>query len=318
MIDHIAELLKHDKAGDPVHGLKWTRKTTRNIARQLRKLAIHISANTVGRLLNDMGFSLRVNQKTLESGNKNPPPRRVRNRQFKYINNKREQFVSQRMAIVSVDTKKKEMVGNFKNNGVSWETQPYRVNDHDFRSDAKGMAIPYGIFDTQTNRGFVVVGTSYETPAFAVDAIALWWKTCGTHLYSGTNQLLILADSGGANSARARAWKYHLQHQLCNPYRLTVTVCHYPPGASKWNPIEHQLFSQISLNWAGKPLESYQTVVNYIRTTKNASGLRVSARLIKKNYLKGEQISQKEMEQLALVRHKILPGWNYTLTPSKM
>jgi hypothetical protein len=301
-----------------VHGLKWTRKTTRNIARQLRKLDIRISASTVGRLLNDMGFSLRVNHKTLESGNKNPPPRRVRNRQFKYINRKREEFVSRRIPVLSVDTKKKEMIGNFKNNGVSWEKQPYRVNDHDFRSDATGMAIPYGIFDTQTNHGFVVVGKSHETPAFAVDAIVLWWTSYGSRLYSRIDQLLLLADCGGANSARARAWKYHLQHQLCDPYQLTVTVCHYPPGASKWNPIEHQLFSPITGNWAGKPLQSYETVVNYIRTTHNSSGLRVRARLMNKNYEKGEQISPKQMEQLALTRHKILPNWNYTLAPSKM
>jgi hypothetical protein len=301
-----------------VHGLKWTRKTTRNIARQLLKLDIRISASTVGRLLNDMGFSLRVNHKTLESGNKNPPPRRVRNRQFKYINKKRQEFSSRQIPILSVDTKKKEMVGNFKNNGVSWQQQPYRVKDHDFRSDAEGMAIPYGIFDTQTNQGFVVVGNSHETPAFAVDAIALWWKSCGAPLYSRADQLLILADCGGANSARARAWKYHLQHQLCDPHQLTVTVCHYPPGASKWNPIEHQLFSPISMNWAGKPLESYETVVNYIRTTKNSSGLQVKARLIHKNYETGERIPQNQMQQLALTRHATLPNWNYTLAPSKM
>lgn len=298
--------------------LKWTRKTTRNIARQLRKLGITISANTVGRLLKDMGFCLRVNHKRLESGNKNPPPRRVRNRQFKYINQKRTEFASRQFPVLSVDTKKKEMVGNFKNNGVSWEKQPYQVNDHDFRSDAKGMAIPYGIFDTLANQGFVVVGNSHETPAFAVDAMVLWWKSCGSKLYSSTKQLLILADSGGANSARARAWKYHLQHQLCNPYQLRVTVCHYPPGASKWNPIEHQLFSPISLNWAGKPLESYETIVNYIRTTQNSSGLSVRARLLERAYEKGEKISPQAMQQLALTRHNVLPDWNYTLTPSKM
>src|SRR5262249_4114888 len=149
-------------------------------------------------------------------------------------------------------------------------------------------------FDTQTNQGFVVVGMSHETPAFAVDAIVLWWKSCGISLYPSTEHLLILADCGGANSARAHAWKYHLQHQLCNPYQLTVTVCHYPPGASKWNPIEHQLFSQISLNWAGKPLESYETIINYVRTTTNSSGLRVRARLVTKNYPKGERIAPKE------------------------
>jgi hypothetical protein len=301
-----------------VHGLKWTRKTTRKIARQLRRLGIDIGAKTVGRLLKKMGFSLQVNHKTLESGNKNPPPRRVRNRQFKYIKQKREEFASRESPIVSVDTKKKELVGNFKNPGVSWEQKPQLVKDHDFRSDAEGMAVPYGIYDTQANRGFVVVGTSRETPAFAVDAIVLWWKACGRTMYAKTEELLILADCGGGNSARARAWKYRLQYQLCNPYRLSVTVCHYPPGASKWNPIEHHLFSHISNNWAGKPLKSYETILKYARTTKTSCGLRVSARLMRKKYDNGEAISQTEMAELTLAGHKTLPAWNYTLTPSKM
>ena len=318
MIERIGDLLKHDKAGDPVHGLKWTRKTTRKIARELHRLGIRIGAKTVGRLLKKMGFSLRVNHKTLESGHKNPPPRRVRNRQFNYIKQKRKEFASRKSPIVSVDTKKKELVGNFKNQGVSWERKPHLVKDHDFRSDAEGMAIPYGIYDTQANLGFVVVGTSYETPAFAVDAIVLWWKGRGRTMYPKTDELLILADCGGGNSARARGWKYHLQHQLCNPYRITVTVCHYPPGASKWNPIEHHLFSHISNNWSGKPLTSYETVVKYAQTTKTSCGLRVSARLMRKNYNKGEAISPTELGKLMLAIHRTLPTWNYTLAPSKM
>jgi hypothetical protein len=318
VIDRIAELLKHDKAGDPVHGLQWTRKTTRNIARELRRLDIRISANTVGRLLKAMGFSLRVNRKTLESGSKNPPPRRVRNRQFHYIKRKRQEFASRGSPVVSVDTKKKELVGNFKNPGVAWARESPRVKDHDFRSDAEGMAIPYGIYDPQANRGFVVVGTSHETPAFAVDAIVLWWQGSGRPVYPQTDELLILADCGGGNSARARAWKYHLQHRLCDPYGLTVTVCHYPPGASKWNPIEHHLFSHISSNWAGQPLQSYETVVKYARTTKTSCGLRVTARLVQKDYDKGEEISPTEMGKLVLTRHTTLPTWNYTLAPSRM
>ncbi len=301
-----------------MHGLKWTRKTTRKVARQLRRLNIRISAKTVGRLLKDMGFSLRVNHKNLESGNKNPPPRRVRNRQFKYINQKRQEFASRGNPIISVDTKKKEKVGKFKNPGVSWEQRPYLVNDHDFPNDAVGIAILYGIYDTEANRGFVAVGSSYETPAFAVDAIALWWKRCGRTMYPKADELLILADCGGGNSARSRAWKYHLQHQLCDSYGLTVTVCHYPPGASKWNPIEHHLFSHISNNWAGKPLESYETVVKYISTTKTSTGLRVRAELVRKNYEKGEEIAKSEMAELVLTPHKTLPGWNYTLAPSKV
>ena len=318
MIKGIADLLKHETAGDPVHGLKWTRKTTRKVARQLRRLNIQVSAKTVGRLLKAMGFSLRVNHKNLESGNQNPPPRRVRNRQFRYINQKRKEFASRGSPILSVDTKKKEKVGKFKNHGVSWEQEPYLVNDHDFLNDAVGMAVPYGIYDTEADRGFVAVGTSYETPLFAVDSIALWWKRCGRSLYPKADELLILADCGGGNSARSRAWKYHLQHQLCNPYGLTVTVCHYPPGASKWNPIEHHLFSHISNNWAGKPLESYETVVKYTQTTKTSTGLRVKACLVRRNYDKGEKISDTDMARLGLAHHKILPGWNYMLAPLKM
>ncbi len=301
-----------------MQGLRWTRKTTRKVARQLRRLDIKISANTVGRLLKMMGFSLRVNHKNLESGNKNPPPRPVRNRQFQYLNRQRKEFASRRSPVISVDTKKKEKVGKFKNPGVSWERKPRLVNDHDFLNDAVGMAVSYGIYDTEANRGFVAVGTSYETPAFAVDSIALWWNRCGRSLYPNANELLILADCGGGNSARARAWKYHLQHQLCDPCGLTVTVCHYPPGASKWNPIEHHLFSHISHNWAGIPLESYETVVKYIRTTKTEVGLRVRAHLVHKNYDKGERISNSEMADLGFTPHKTLPGWNYTLAPSRM
>ena len=217
---------------------------------------------------------------------------------------------------ISVDAKKKEPIGNFKNPGACWEKKPQLVKDHDFRSEAVGMATPYGIYDTGVNRGFVVVGTSHETPAFAVDAIALWWQHCGQRRYPQAKELLILADSGGGNSARARGWKYHLQQKLSNPYGLKVTVCHYPPGASKWNPIEHRLFSQITRNWAGRPLESYETVLKYMATTTTTTGLQVSACMLRKKYLKGEVISDQEMNQVVLTNHKTLPGWNYTLTPS--
>jgi hypothetical protein len=318
VIDRIAQLLKKETAGDPVHGLKWTRKTTRNVAKELRKLEIEIGAKTVGRLLKDMGFSLRINHKDLESGNKNPPPRKVRNQQFQYINQKREEFASAGNPIISVDSKKKEKVGNFKNTGSSWQQEPYLVKDHDFLTDAVGMAVPFGILDTEADRGFVAVGISHETPRFAVDSIAQWWKRFGRSRYPEADELLILADCGGGNSARAHAWKYHLQHQLCNVHGLTVTVCHYPPGASKWNPIEHHLFSHISNNWAGKPLESYETVLKYIQTTKTSTGLDVKVQLVKKNYPKGEKISAADMARLALTWHDILPDWNYTLAPSKM
>jgi hypothetical protein len=301
-----------------MQSLQWTRKTTRKVARELRRLRIRISAKTVGRLLKIMGFSLRVNHKNLESGNKNPVPRRVRNRQFKYINRKRKEFAAAGNPVISVDAKKKEKVGNFKNNGTTWQQDAYEVNDHDFLTDAVGMAVPYGIYDTEANRGFVVVGTTHETPAFAVDSITQWWNRYGRRAYPDTNELLILADCGGSNSARARAWKYRLQHRLCDPHGLKVTVCHYPPGASKWNPIEHHLFSYISKNWAGKPLASYETVLKYIQTTKTSTGLAVKASLVTKNYETGEKIKPADMKQLDLNMHKIHPKWNYTLQPSRM
>ena len=315
MIKAIAELLEHETAGDPISGLKWTRKTTEKVARELKRLKITVCPKTVARLLKDMGYSLRVNHKKVESGNKNPPPREVRDRQFKYISRMRKTFAKRGCPIISVDTKKKEQLGNFKNNGTSWEKDPYEVNDHDFPSDALGTAIPCSIYDTLANLGFVVVGTSHETPTFVVAAIALWCKQCAMKMYPKAKEVLILADCGGGNGARLRGWKYHLQHQLCDRYGLKITVCHYPPGASKWNPADHRLHSQISKNWAGKPLDSYETVLNYIRTTKTKSGLRVRARLLRKNYAKGEKITDTQMTELQLTRHKTNPDWNYSLTP---
>lgn len=317
MIQAIAELLQHDTAGDPISGLKWTRKTTGKIAQQLRRLKIKVSPKTVARLLKDMGYSLRVNHKKIESGNKNPPPRKVRDRQFQYISQMRDQFARQGSPIISADAKKKEKVGNFKSNGTAWEKEPQPVYDHDYPSDALGMAIPYSTYDTLANRGFVVVGTSHETPAFAVAALALWWQDCGMKMYPQAKDLLILVDCGGGNGARVRAWKYHLQYKICDRFGLKVTVCHYPPGASKWNPADHRLHSEISKNWAGKPLTSYETVLKYIRTTKTETGLSVQARLYRKHYEIGERISNVEMAKLQLARHETNPNWNYTLDPHR-
>ena len=294
-------------------GLKWTRKTTEKIAAELQRGGLKVGPNTVARLLKNLGYSLRVNSKKLESGNKNPPSREVRNHQFQYINRMRNAFAKRGSPIISVDCKKKELIGNFKHNGTTWQQKPYEVNDHDFRNDAEGIAVPYSIYDTQANLGFVVVGTSHETPAFAVEAITLWWKHSGANRYPKAKELLILADCGGANSARSRVWKYRLQHQLCALFHLAVTVCHYPPGASKWNPIEHRLFSEISKNWAGKPLKTYETALNYIRTTKTSTGLRVQAKLNRKYYPKGETVTDDNLAALYLRHHTTRPAWNYTL-----
>ncbi len=264
-----------------------------------------------------MGYSLRVNHKKVASGSKNPPSPEVRDQQFEYISQMREKFARRGNPIVSGDGKKKEQVGNFKNNGTSWEKDAYEVNDHDFASNAKGKAVPYSVYDTQANLGFVVVGTSHETPAFVVRAIVLWWRESGRKMYPKAKELLILVDSGGGNGWRSRGWKYHLQYELCDTYGLRVTICHYPPGASKWNPADHRLHSEISKNWAGKPLDSYETVLNYIRTTTTRTGLRVRARLERKYYAIGEKIADSEMTELCLNRHETNPNWNYTLTPHR-
>ena len=309
--------MHHETAGDPISGLKWTKRATRKIAEELATLNIHVSHATVARLLRYMGFSLRANEKTIASGaNISADARAERNVQFEYIRALRHTFEKRGDPVISVDTKKKEMIGNFKNNGQTWNAAPVSVNDHDFRSDASGMAVPYGIYDTQANQGKIIVGISSDTPAFAVNAIERWWKREGIGRYPASRKLLILADSGGSNGVRPRAWKYHLQTVLCNRHHLDITVCHYPTGASKWNPIEHRKFKKISKNWAGKPLANYETVLKYIRTTKTSTGLKVTAQLNKNIYPKGESISEDEIAQLTLVRHDVLPKLNSSFVPS--
>lgn len=309
--------MKHDTAGDPMSGLKWTRKTLKKISAQLKRLRIYVSPNTTGRLLKKLKYSLRVNHKTRESGNQLPPSRLIRDQQFNFIAHLRKRFAKEKNPIISVDCKKKELIGNFKNNGTSWEQKPYEVNDHDFYRLAEGIAIPYGIYDTMTNQGFVMLGTNHETPALAVDAIVLWWRTSGRVIYPNATKLLIIADCGGGNSARSRIWKYRLYHKLCIPYGLGVTVAHYPPGASKWNPIEHRLFSEITKNWAGKPLRTFETALKFIRTTTTTTGLRVQAVFSSRLYPKGEKVSDTDMQSLPLRSHRTLPSWNYTLSPSR-
>jgi len=265
-----------------------------------------------------MGFSLKVNCKKIESGIKNPPDPEKRDQQFGYIADLRESFGKRQMPVISVDTKKKEMIGNFKNKGDSWQESPIEVKDHDFPSDAKGKAIPYGIYDTQKNRGTVFLGNTRDTPSFAVDSIEAWWKTEGKVNYPDVKELLILADSGGSNSCRSRVWKHKIQSNICDQFGLSVRVSHYPPGSSKWNPIEHRLFSEISKNWAGRPLDSYETILKYIRTTKTSPGLKVKAHFIRKKYETGEKVTNKQMSQLAIENAQVLPEWNYTLNPTKM
>ncbi len=291
-------------------GLRWSRRTTITISEELAALGISISPNTIGRLLHQMGYSLRVNHKQV-STSLSPD----RNLQFEYLTHLRDRFQRRHLPIVSVDTKKRELVGNFKNPGRRWECTPRRVYDHDFRTDSVGVAIPYGIYDVHENRGALVIGVSHDTPAFAAHAITHWWRQEGAQRYSRSRQLLILADTGGSNSYRCHAWKTEVQSQLANSFALTVTVAHYPTGASKWNPIEHRLFSEVSRNWAGEPLDSYQKILNYARTTKTSTGLKVTAYLDRRKYPCGLKPTPEEIASLRLSPHETLPKWNYTIKP---
>ena len=312
MIVRIQKLMEYETAGDPMTGLKWSRKTLRSIAGVLCASGIQVSANTVARLLREMDYSLHVNRKSIASTS--APDR---NEQMLHIAKLRQRFTRARNPIISVDTKKKELVGQFKNPGASWSKSPILVNDHDFRSTALGMAIPYGIYDPTTNRGSVFVGMSHDTPQFAVECISRWWSAEGCRRYPGMRKLLILADGGGSNGPTCRVWKERIQADLCDRFGLSVTVSHYPTGASKWNPVEHRLFSEISKGWAGRPLDAYRTVLNYIRRTTTAQGLTVAAWLVTKKYSTGIKVTDERMSQLHLVKHLTLPRWNYTLTPGK-
>lgn len=311
MIEAIREVMAPDTAGDPITGLKWTRRTTSKIGKQLRRAGISVSARTVARLLKDMDYSLRVNRKQIATVS-SPD----RNRQFEYIERRRHAFRKEGLPVVSIDTKKKEMLGLFKNAGHVWAKDPIPVNDHDFRRDSVGMAIPYGVFDPEANYGHVFVGTSHDTSEFAADALGRWWRRDGRRAYPGARRLLVFADCGGSNGPRTRLWKHALQTRFVDVFGVAVTVCHYPPGASKWNPIEHRLFSAVSKNWAGRPLDSYDTMLNYIRTTTTDTGLRVKATLLEGEYSTGIKLSDDQMSAVNLRPHRILPAWNYTIRPN--
>jgi len=289
---------------------RWTHKTTLKIAGQLQRLGIQVSARTVARLLRKLRFSLRSNRKNISSGS-----RLGRDQQFGRIARLRKLFCRQGDPIISVDAKKRELVGNFKNAGVKWERGSTQVNDHDFRSQASGIALPYGIYDLQANRGSVFVGVSHETSAFAVHSICRWWKSEGCQRYPHSQRLLILADTGGSNSATRGAWKDQIQQRLCDDLGLTVTVAHYPSGASKYNPIERRLFSQISRNWAAEPLTCFDKTLQLIRNTTTTTGLKVRASLDRKDYPLKVKPSAERLRQLKLTRHKFLPKWNYTIAP---
>jgi hypothetical protein len=304
-------IVEETTAGDPMSPLKWTSKSTRTIAEDLTRGGHRVSNVTVGRCLVEMGYTLQGNVKTREG-----PQHPDRDAQFHYLNRQVKGFRRTGDPVISVDTKKKELVGAFKNGGQRWLPQgkPDEVSVYDFPSQAEGKAIPYGAYDIARNRAVVNVGVTHETAEFAVESIRRWWWMDGRRHYREAQRLLICADSGGGNGSRQRAWKVHLQ-ELSDETGMAITVCHYPPGTSKWNKIEHRLFSFISLNWKGKPLINFETVVNLIGGTRTRTGLKVKAILDTNQYETGVELSKKDIDQLHLTRHKTHPDWNYTLSP---
>jgi hypothetical protein len=311
LVPALLALVEPDERGDPVSPLRWTTKSTRKLAAELTRQGHKVSAGTVGDLLREQGFSLQGNAKTIE-GKRHPD----RDAQFHYVNEQVKAYQASADPVISVDAKKKEQAGQFGNAGREWRPQgdPVKVRDHDFASEAVGKAIPYGIYDVAANAGFVNVGTDHDTAAFAVESIRRWWNAAGRGTYPGARRLLVTADAGGSNGYRTRAWKSELA-ALAGQTGLEITVCHFPPGTSKWNKIEHRLFSHITLNWRGRPLTSHEVIVQTIAATTTATGLRVRAELDPGSYPGGVKISDEQMHALPLHRHDWHGDWNYTLHP---
>jgi hypothetical protein len=284
----------------------------RKLAAQLKEQGFRVGRNGVWALLKRMGFSMKTAVRRRRGVSRDPE---ARDEQFRYIASQRKAFGQAGLPVISVDTKKKELIGNFRNPGRSWCRRAAEVDEHDYPSQAEGVAVPFGLYDVAKNRGYVAVGMSHNTPEFSVSVIAKWWQEEGHVIYPGKDHLLILADGGGANGSRATAWKKNLQEKLCDRFRLTVTVCHYPSGCSKWNPVERRLFSEITKNWEGKPLRSFGLMLGYIRGTTTTTGLVVKAYLDEGIYKKGQKATRKEMDSLNLEPHSVCSHWNYTITP---
>jgi Rhodopirellula transposase DDE domain len=296
--------------GDPQSGDRFVRRSLQALSDELHALDHQACPATVAKLLREQDFNLHVNVKRFTG-----PAHPDRDRQFGYLQEQLARFRDRGWPIISVDAKKAELIGDFKNAGAVWCWQPEEVNCHDFLTDAVCRAIPYGIYDVLANRGYIRVGLSCNTPAFATAAVRTWWVQRGCKRYPGAKHLLVLADAGGSNGCRPRLWKKGLQEELADRYGLEVTVCHYPTGASKWNPIEHRLFGPISINWSGEPLRSLERLLGFVRGTTTRSGLVVSAGVDEGTYTRGVRVSTAEMQQLQIRHHDICPLWNYTISP---
>ncbi len=311
--------MEDETGGDPTSDKKWVRSSLRQLSKSLDNLEFSVGYVTVRRLrsflriLKDQGFTQKANRKQ-HTG----PPHPDRDRQFRYLQRVKRLFLAAGHPVISVDTKKKELIGNFKNPGRTWCQEAEQVNVHDFRQDAEGRAVPYGIYDLQHNLGYVVVGNSADTSEFAVDAITWWHQLEDRPTFPDETKLLVLSDAGGSDGCRFRLWKKQLQEQLADRLGIEVMVCHYPTGASKWNPVEHRLFSYITLNWAGKPLRSFDSILALIRGTTTETGLKIKACLLDREYEKGIKVSDEEMATWNLKRRRICPTWNYVIKPRSL
>jgi len=303
--------LQNTTAGDPITGLKWTRKTSRKIAKELNRKGFQVEHSSIPRLVCLLGYTLRVNRKRLSRKKDSR-----RDRQMRYIASQRNKFTKQNQPKISVDGKKNEKIGQFRNSGRALRREPLDVLATDFLSDAIGKAILYGIYDIRRNEGLMVVGVSHETAELAGTTIRHWLLEIGRRHYKNCKQLLIQADSGGANACNSWLWKIELQ-KLANEFQIAITVTHYPPGASKWNLIEHRMFSVISQNWAGEPLISYETVLKFIRTSKTETGFCCRAYFDRKHYKTKRKVTPEEKASVNLHPHKLFPQWNYTIRPNK-
>ncbi len=307
----VLELVEADTKGDPETPLLWTSKSLQKIADALADIGYNVSVMPIADILRNNGYSLQVNKKSIEGGT-SPE----RNQQFEHINQQIKQHQSENQPVISVDTKKKELVGPFKNGGKEYRPKgkPEETNVYDFIDKKKGKAIPYGVYDISQNDGWVSVGINHDTAQFAVNSIRNWWNSMGNKVYSNPKKLLITADGGGSNGSRVRLWKAELQ-KLSNELEIPITVCHFPPGTSKWNKIEHRMFSVISMNWRGKPLISHEVIVNLIASSKTKTGLKINCELDPSSYEKGIKVSNEELESINIEKHDFMGKWNYTIHP---
>ncbi len=311
VMERIKDFIEPHTRGEPETPLLWVSKSLRNIEQELKKSGLYASHRIIGDALKSEGFSLQANKKRHE-GKGHPD----RDAQFGYISKRVKEYHSENQPVISVDAKKRELVGNFQNGGREWhkKSTPVEVNAYDFLSEAEGVAIPYGVYDLKNNKGWINIGITKDTAEFAVQSIRNWWYKMGIYNNNMANKLLITADGGGSNSSKAKLWKYELQ-KLANDTGMSIEVAHFPPGTSKWNKIEHRLFSFISKNWRGKPLASYEVIVKYIASTKTRSGLEVECEIDPTNYETGIKIKDKQMDQINMIRSSFHGAWNYTIYP---